>query len=119
MPNRLLLVRIGHSTRSNRHKYVSTVQLHAGAVHAQEWLQKSCEQRGWPVANDPRLGLRATVSRVRGMLMARTHVGLRGIGGCGGGEHTEGHSEGGIKGGIECGQFECEEPEKFGKVGDI
>ena len=52
------------------------MQLHTGAVHAQEWLQKTCEQHGWPVANDPRLGLRATVSRVRGMLMARTHIGL-------------------------------------------
>ena len=74
-PRALLLRRVA-LTPSNRHGAISTVELHAPGVPSQAWLQTAVERAGWPVANDPRLGRRASVSRVRGMLLARTRLSL-------------------------------------------
>ncbi len=73
--NKILLLRLS-VTPSNRHGSLSTVELHTRAVAKSETLQIAMQNLGYPVANDPHLGRKASVSRVRGMLFCRIKLGI-------------------------------------------
>jgi hypothetical protein len=71
-----LAIRCG-ATPSNRHGFVSTVEIHAPKVTSQADIQTALRDAGFPVCNDPAAGKKAAVTRGRGLMLSRIALSLR------------------------------------------